>query len=232
MPSVEETLRCTTSSLDQGGLYLIYCPLALLLWVGNRVPPQTLLQLFDTNSFSSLTSGKVRQGHADARLHLSNCILKFNPPFSTTRSSLSFDAHPQGALGLYVSDLTYVLCLCRLSCLFSRTSSLSAPEISYALCNPRQLLLCRWTSHTSHFHNVVNRVNRILALTWFRLKHVKLLWIFLCFLLHTQLKMVKEGDSCEESLQRLLVEDKSPNGGASYADFLFHLHVNSLRLIV
>lgn len=42
--------------------------------------------------------------------------------------------------------------------------------------------------------------------------------------------MVKEGDSCEESLQHLLVEDKSPNGGASYSDFLFHLHVNSLRL--
>ncbi|RXN31236.1 transport Sec24C-like protein [Labeo rohita] len=47
-----------------------------------------------------------------------------------------------------------------------------------------------------------------------------------------QLKLVREGDSCEESLQRLLVEDKSPNGGASYADFLFHLHVNALRIIV
>ncbi|KTG32671.1 hypothetical protein cypCar_00004020, partial [Cyprinus carpio] len=47
-----------------------------------------------------------------------------------------------------------------------------------------------------------------------------------------QLKLVREGDSCEESLQRLLVEDKSPNGGASYADFLFHLHVNALRLVV
>ncbi|XP_066511342.1 protein transport protein Sec24C-like isoform X1 [Hoplias malabaricus] len=46
-----------------------------------------------------------------------------------------------------------------------------------------------------------------------------------------KLKVVKEGDSCEECLQRLLVEDKSPNGGASYADFLFHLHVNSLRRI-
>ncbi|KTF82573.1 hypothetical protein cypCar_00013614, partial [Cyprinus carpio] len=47
-----------------------------------------------------------------------------------------------------------------------------------------------------------------------------------------QLKLVREGDSCEESLQRLLVEDKSPYGGASYADFLFHLHVNALRLTV
>ena len=44
-----------------------------------------------------------------------------------------------------------------------------------------------------------------------------------------QLVVVKQGDSGEESLQRLLVEDKSPNGGASYADFLYHLHVNSLR---
>ncbi|XP_022523251.2 protein transport protein Sec24C isoform X1 [Astyanax mexicanus] len=47
-----------------------------------------------------------------------------------------------------------------------------------------------------------------------------------------KLKVVKEGDSCEECLQRLLVEDKSPNGGASYADFMFHLHVNSLRRVV
>ncbi|XP_029365902.1 protein transport protein Sec24C [Echeneis naucrates] len=46
-----------------------------------------------------------------------------------------------------------------------------------------------------------------------------------------KLWVVKQGDACEEALQRLLVEDKSPNGGASYADFLYHLHVNSVRLL-
>ncbi|XP_063051501.1 protein transport protein Sec24C [Engraulis encrasicolus] len=45
------------------------------------------------------------------------------------------------------------------------------------------------------------------------------------------LKVVKQGDSCEDAMQRRLVEDKSPNGGASYADFLYHLHVHSLRLL-
>ncbi|XP_042344949.1 protein transport protein Sec24C [Plectropomus leopardus] len=46
-----------------------------------------------------------------------------------------------------------------------------------------------------------------------------------------KLWVVKQGDTCEETLQRHLVEDKSPNGGASYADFLYHLHVNSVRLL-
>lgn len=46
-----------------------------------------------------------------------------------------------------------------------------------------------------------------------------------------KLWVVKQGDTCEEALQRHLVEDKSPNGGASYADFLYHLHVNSVRLL-
>ncbi|XP_061586196.1 uncharacterized protein si:dkey-13n15.2 [Cololabis saira] len=46
-----------------------------------------------------------------------------------------------------------------------------------------------------------------------------------------KLLVVKQGDSCEEALQRHLVEDKSPNGGASYADFLYHVHVNSIRLL-
>ncbi|KAM8885811.1 protein transport protein Sec24C isoform 2-T2 [Spinachia spinachia] len=46
-----------------------------------------------------------------------------------------------------------------------------------------------------------------------------------------KLWVVKQGDACEEFLQRHLVEDKSPNGGASYADFLYHLHVNSVRLL-
>ncbi|XP_053726153.1 protein transport protein Sec24C isoform X1 [Synchiropus splendidus] len=45
------------------------------------------------------------------------------------------------------------------------------------------------------------------------------------------LLVVKQGDACKEVLQRHLVEDKSPNGGASYADFLYHLHVNSVRLL-
>ncbi|MEQ2174133.1 hypothetical protein GOODEAATRI_004626 [Goodea atripinnis] len=44
-----------------------------------------------------------------------------------------------------------------------------------------------------------------------------------------KLVVVKQGDTCEEALQRHLVEDKSPNGGASYADFLYHLHINSGR---
>lgn len=51
--------------------------------------------------------------------------------------------------------------------------------------------------------------------------------VFLC----SQLWVVKQGDTCEEALQRHLVEDKSPNGGASYADFLYHLHVNSVKLL-
>ncbi|TMS04083.1 Protein transport protein Sec24C [Larimichthys crocea] len=46
-----------------------------------------------------------------------------------------------------------------------------------------------------------------------------------------KLWVVKQGDTCEEALQRHLVEDKSPNGGASYADFLYHLHVNSVKLL-
>ncbi|XP_062241021.1 protein transport protein Sec24C [Platichthys flesus] len=46
-----------------------------------------------------------------------------------------------------------------------------------------------------------------------------------------KLRVVKQGDTCEEALQRHLVEDKSPNGGASYADFLYHLHINSVRML-
>ncbi|XP_077377818.1 protein transport protein Sec24C [Festucalex cinctus] len=46
-----------------------------------------------------------------------------------------------------------------------------------------------------------------------------------------QLLLVKQGDAGEELLRRHLVEDKSPNGGASYADFLYHLHVNSVSLL-
>ncbi|XP_016143825.1 uncharacterized protein [Sinocyclocheilus grahami] len=134
MPSLGEAVRCTVSSLDPGGLYLIYCPLALLLWVGSCVPPHTLLQLFNTNSFSNLTSGEIK-----------------------------------------------------------------LPVLENSLSISTRALICSLQSSA--------------AVT-------------------LQLKLVREGDSCEESLQLLLVEDKSPNGGASYADFLFHLHVNALRLVV
>ncbi|KAL1273950.1 hypothetical protein QQF64_026764 [Cirrhinus molitorella] len=134
MPSLGEAVRCTASSLDPGGLYLISCPLALLLWVGSCVPPHTLLQLFSTNSYSYLTSGEIK-----------------------------------------------------------------LPVLENSLSISTRALICSLQSSA--------------AVT-------------------LQLKLVREGDSCEESLQRLLVEDKSPNGGASYADFLFHLHVNALRLIV
>lgn len=134
MPSLEEAVRCTVSSLDPGALYLIYCPLALLLWVGSCVPPHTLLQLFNTKSFSYLTSGEIK-----------------------------------------------------------------LPVLENSLSISTRALICSLQASA--------------AVT-------------------LQLKLVREGDSCEESLQHLLVEDKSPNGGASYADFLFHLHVNALRLIV
>ncbi|XP_067295337.1 protein transport protein Sec24C [Pseudorasbora parva] len=134
MPSLGEAVRCTVSSLDPGGLYLIYCPLALLLWVGSCVPPHTLLQLFNTSSFAYLTSGEI-----------------------------------------------------------------SLPVLENSLSISTRALICSLQSSAA------------VAL---------------------QLKLVREGESCEEPLQRLLVEDKSPNGGASYADFLFHLHVNALRLVV
>ncbi|XP_034026716.1 protein transport protein Sec24C [Thalassophryne amazonica] len=46
-----------------------------------------------------------------------------------------------------------------------------------------------------------------------------------------KLWVVKQGDTCKDILQCHLVEDKSPNGGASYADFLYHVHVTSVRLL-
>ncbi|XP_076852265.1 protein transport protein Sec24C-like isoform X2 [Brachyhypopomus gauderio] len=134
VPPIDQGLRCTVSSLCSEGLYLFFSPLEMLLWVGSRVPVQTLNQLFNTSCFTSLTSGEV------------------NPP-----------------------------CL----------------------------------------------VNPLSASLW-NLIRVLQSWA-VCSL---TLKVVKEGDGYEESLQRLLVEDKSPNGGASYPDFLFHLHVNSLRRVV
>ncbi|XP_026878990.2 protein transport protein Sec24C [Electrophorus electricus] len=134
VPPMAQAVRCTASSLRSEGLYLLFSPLELLLWVGSQAPTQALTQLFNTTSFSSLTSGEMSPPHLD------------NP-------------------------------------------------LSVSLWNLIRFLQS-WASIT------------------------------------LKLKVVKEGDSCEECLQRLLVEDKSPNGGASYADFLFHLHVNSLRLVV
>lgn len=59
-PSVDVVLRCTASSLQSDGLYLLYSPLTLILWVGRQVSPQALTQLFNTTSFLSLTSGEVK----------------------------------------------------------------------------------------------------------------------------------------------------------------------------
>ncbi|KAJ8386022.1 hypothetical protein AAFF_G00178430 [Aldrovandia affinis] len=134
MLSAAETVRCSASNLDPGGLYLAHCPLSLLLWVGHSVPSQTLRQLFNTACFSLLPSGQV-------------CLPVLENPLSASvrRVIESLQSH--------------------------------AP---YSL----------------------------------------------------KLQVVKQGEGSEEALQHLLVEDKSPNGGASYADFLYHLHVNSLRLLV
>ncbi|XP_061116556.1 protein transport protein Sec24C [Conger conger] len=132
--SAMERARCTASSLDPGRLYLAHCSLSLLLWVGLCVPSQTLLQLFNTTSFSLLPSGNL-------------CLPVLENPLSVAVRRLVHSLQ---------SDAPYTLTL----------------------------------------------------------------------------QVVKQGDSSEEALQHLLVEDKSPNGGASYADFLYHLHVNSLRLLV
>lgn len=132
-PGLQEALRCTATSLEPRGLYLVHGPLVLLLWVGSHVPACTLVQLFNTSCFSSLPSGETKLPALD------------NPLSVSIRSLID---------------------------------SLS----SEAPCTRK---LC----------------------------------------------VVKQGDSCEETLQRHLVEDKSPNGGASYADFLYHLHVNSVRLL-
>jgi len=59
-PDPADGLRCTAHSLEPGGLYLLSGPLALLLWVGSRVPPHALVQLFNASCFSSLPSGEVR----------------------------------------------------------------------------------------------------------------------------------------------------------------------------
>lgn len=59
-PQPEEPLRCSASSLNPTALYLVHAPLALLLWVGAQVPACTLVQLFSTNCFFSLSSGEVR----------------------------------------------------------------------------------------------------------------------------------------------------------------------------
>ncbi|XP_069543883.1 protein transport protein Sec24C isoform X1 [Brachyistius frenatus] len=132
-PNPQEALRCSAANMDARCLYLLHAPLTLLLWVGNRVPAGTLVELFNTSCFSSLPSGETRLPVLD------------NPLSVSIRS--------------FVNTLN-----------------------SQASCTRK-------------------------------------LWL------------VKQGDTCEEALQRHLVEDKSPNGGASYADFLYHLHVNSVRLL-
>ncbi|XP_058864455.1 protein transport protein Sec24C-like isoform X3 [Acipenser ruthenus] len=48
---------------------------------------------------------------------------------------------------------------------------------------------------------------------------------------HMKLFLVKQGDESEAVFRRLLVEDRSPNGGASYPDFLYHVHVSTLQLL-
>ncbi|XP_067857318.1 protein transport protein Sec24C-like [Heptranchias perlo] len=40
-----------------------------------------------------------------------------------------------------------------------------------------------------------------------------------------KLIIVKQADVTEGRFQQFLVEDKSPNGGASYPDFLYHIHI-------
>ncbi|GCB78388.1 hypothetical protein scyTo_0019403 [Scyliorhinus torazame] len=41
-----------------------------------------------------------------------------------------------------------------------------------------------------------------------------------------KLIIVKQADSTEGQFRQLLVEDKSPSGGASYPDFLHHIHLS------
>uniref|UniRef100_H3ATB3 SEC24 homolog C, COPII coat complex component n=2 Tax=Latimeria chalumnae TaxID=7897 RepID=H3ATB3_LATCH len=43
--------------------------------------------------------------------------------------------------------------------------------------------------------------------------------------------IVKQGDELEKQFRQFLVEDKSPNGGASYSDFLYHVHVSVQQLL-
>ncbi|XP_031426585.1 protein transport protein Sec24C isoform X2 [Clupea harengus] len=133
-PCVVEAVRCSASGLDPCGLYLAYCPSALVLWVGQGVSRRALMELFGNSCFSAVTSGEIKLLILDTPLsvHVRTLIdtLQANSPFTVS------------------------------------------------------------------------------------------------------LKVVRQGDSCEDTIQRLLIEDKSPNGGASYADFLYHLHINSLRLLV
>ncbi|XP_036000083.1 protein transport protein Sec24C [Fundulus heteroclitus] len=132
-PNPEGALRCSGSSLESSGVYLLHAPFTVLLWVGSQVPAATLVDLFNASCFSSLPSGET------------------NLPALQNRLSISVR---------------------------SLIASLNS-EVPYG----------------------------------------------------RTLVVVKQGDTCEEALQRHLVEDKSPNGGASYADFLYHLHVNSVRLL-
>ncbi|XP_023198916.1 protein transport protein Sec24C-like isoform X3 [Xiphophorus maculatus] len=73
-PDPEGALRCTSSSLDSSGLYLVHAPFTVLLWVGTQVPAGTLVELFNASCFSSLPSGELwktvcpsESGHSSAR---------------------------------------------------------------------------------------------------------------------------------------------------------------------
>uniref|UniRef100_A0A8C4RES2 Protein transport protein Sec24C-like n=1 Tax=Erpetoichthys calabaricus TaxID=27687 RepID=A0A8C4RES2_ERPCA len=46
-----------------------------------------------------------------------------------------------------------------------------------------------------------------------------------------QLLLVKQDEESENRFKHLLVEDRSPNGGASYPDFLYHVHVSAMQLL-
>ncbi|TNM89361.1 hypothetical protein fugu_003595 [Takifugu bimaculatus] len=70
-PNPEEPLRCSASSLKPTGVYLVHAPLTLFLWVGAQVPACTLVQLFNTNCFFSLSSGETKLPVLQNQLSLS-----------------------------------------------------------------------------------------------------------------------------------------------------------------
>ncbi len=56
---------------------------------------------------------------------------------------------------LKILHVCFMFCRSNFQCL--RTPSPSAPEPSYALCSPQQLLPSRWMTRTLHLHNVYFR---------------------------------------------------------------------------
>lgn len=85
-PRPEEALRCSAGSLKPAGLYLVHAPLALLLWVGAQVPACTLVQLFNTNCFFSLSSGEVRRLNVLSCAETANFVRSYVPPDQAARS--------------------------------------------------------------------------------------------------------------------------------------------------